>query len=83
MTRKIDARFVSALLVGLLAFLYFVECVCRNTFRKKTIVVVHDRYYLYYPAPHSFPSVSRPLSDGHQLCYLPSDGCDNNHSITN
>ena len=76
MTRKIDARLVSALLVGLLAFF-------TGAHHKKAAVAVHARYYLYDPPHHSFPSVSRPLSDGHELCYLPSEGCDNNHSITN
>jgi hypothetical protein len=84
MPRKIDARLVRALLVGLLALSCTSWSALAGTHcRKKTIVVVHNRYFSYYPAQHSFPSASHSLSDGHELCYLPSDGCDNNHSITN
>lgn len=82
MIRKIDARLVSALLVGLLAF-FTSWSAFAGANHKKAAVVVHARYYLYEPPHHSLPSVSRPLSDGHVLCYLPSEGCDNNHSITN
>ena len=81
MTRKIDARLVSALLVGLLAF--FTSWSAFAGANHKKAPVVHARYYLYEPPHHSLPSVSRPLSDGHEVCYLPSEGCDNNHSITN
>ena len=81
MTRKIDVRFVSALLVGLLAF-FTSWSAFAGANHKKAAAVVHARYYLYDPPHHSLPSV-RPLSDGHELCYLPSEGCDNNHSITN
>lgn len=82
MTRKIDARLVSALLVGLLAF-FTSGSAFAGANHKKAAVVAHARYYLYEPPPLSFPSVSRALSDGHEVCYLPSDGCDNNHSIAN
>jgi hypothetical protein len=82
MTRKIDARLVSALLVGLLAF-FTSWSAFAGANHKKAAAAVHARYYLYEPPSHSFPSVSRLLSDGHEVCYLPSDGCDNNHSIAN
>jgi len=82
MTRKIDVRFVSALLVGLLAF-FTSWSAFAGANHKKAAAVVHARYYLYDPPHHSLPSVFRRLSDGHELCYLPSEGCDNNHSITN
>lgn len=83
MIRKIDARLVSALLVGLLAFFTSWSGAFAGANHKKAAAVVHARYYLYDRPHHSFSSVSRPLSDGHELCYLPSEGCDNNHSITN
>jgi hypothetical protein len=82
MTRKIDARLVSALLVGLLAFFTSWSALA-GADQKKAVVAAHARYYLYDPPHHSFPYVSRPLSDGHEVCYLPSEGCDNNHSIAN
>ena len=82
MTRKIDARLVSALFVGLLAFFTSWSALAGAHY-KKAAVAVHARYYLYDPPHRSLPSVSRPLSDVHELCYLPSEGCDNNHSITN
>ena len=82
MTRKIDARLVSALLVGLLAFFTSWSALA-GAHHKKAAVAVHARYYLYDPPHHSLPSVARPLSDGREVCYLPSEGCDNNHSITN
>jgi len=82
MTRKIDARLVSALLVGLLAF-FTSWSAFAGAHHKKAAVAAHARYYLYDPPHHSFSSDSRSLSDGHEFCYLPSEGCDNNHSIAN
>ncbi len=83
MPYAIDARLVSALLLGLLAL----SCTSWNALagthcHKKAAASVHTGYYSYYPAQHSLPSVSRPRDD-HELCYLPSEGCDNNHTITN
>jgi hypothetical protein len=83
MTCKTGARIVSALLVGLLAFSCTSWGALAGTHnRKKAVVADHGRYYLYSPAAVSVPS-SHPLRDGHEVCWLPSDGCDNNHSITN
>jgi hypothetical protein len=78
--RKIDARLVNTVLVGLVVFLTSWSALA-GTPHKKT-GVAHVRYYLYEPPQHSLPSVARPRDD-HQLCYLPSEGCDNNHTITN
>jgi hypothetical protein len=84
MPHTIDARLVSAFLLGLLALSCTSWSALAGTHcRKKPVVSIHSRYYSYYPTYHSFNSVSRPLSDDHKLCYLPSEGCDNNHSITN
>jgi hypothetical protein len=84
MTRKIGARLVSGLLVTLVAF----SCTSWSALAgtngpKKAAVTAHPSYYLYSPADHSAPSAPRAFSGGHELCWLPSDGCDNNHSITN
>jgi hypothetical protein len=84
MTRSIGARTISALLAGLLAF----SCTSWSALagtpnRKKPVVADHARYYLYSPGTASVPSASNPLRGGHEVCWLPSDGCDNNHSITN
>ena len=52
----------------------------------------HDPFYPYEPYypfyysrynPYSLYSVYDHLSGGRQLCYLPTDPCDNNHRITN
>jgi hypothetical protein len=84
MTCKIGARIINALLVGLLAFSCTSLSALAGTHdRKKAVVVDHARYYLYSPAAASLPSPAHPLRDGHEVCWLPSDGCNNNHSITN
>ena len=84
MTCKIGMHATSALLVGLLAF----SCTSWNALagthsRKKPAVAAHAHYYLYHPAANSVPSGSHAVSDDHRLCWLPSEGCDNNHTITN
>ena len=79
---KIDVPFVSALLAGLLAL----SCTSWNAVagaHQKKAGAAHARYYLYDPPQHALPSVSRARDDGRKLCYLPSEGCDNDHSITN
>jgi hypothetical protein len=84
MTCKIGARIISALLVGLLAFSCTSWSALAGTHnRKKAVVADQTRYYLYAPGTASLPSASHPLRGGHEVCWLPSDGCDNNHSITN
>ena len=84
MTCKIGARTISALLAGLLAFSCTSWSALAGTHNhKKAVVADHGRYYLYAPAAASVPSASHPLTGGHEVCWLPSDGCDNNHSITN
>ena len=77
---KIAPRLVSALLVGLLAF--FTPWSALAGAHPKKAGVIHTRYYLYEPPQHSRPSVARPHDD-HEMCWLPSEGCDNNHTITN
>ena len=78
--RKIEARLVTTVLVGVLAFLTPWSALAGAP-QKKTSVA-HVRYYLYQPPQHSLPSVVRPHDD-REMCYLPSEGCDNNHTITN
>jgi ABC-type nickel/cobalt efflux system permease component RcnA len=78
--RKIDPRLISAVLVGFLAFLTSWSALA-GTHHKKA-GVAQARYYLYDPPHHSLPPAARPHDD-HELCYLPSEGCDNNHTITN
>jgi hypothetical protein len=46
----------------------------------------YEPYYPFYYSrwnPYSLYSVYDHLSGGRQLCYLPTDPCDNNHRITN
>lgn len=46
----------------------------------------YDPYYPYYYSPfnpYSAYSVYDHLSGGRQLCYLPTDPCDNNHRVGN
>jgi hypothetical protein len=84
MTCKIGARITSALLAGLLAFSCTSWSALAGTHtRKKAVVADHARYYLYSPPAASLPSTSHAVRGGHEVCWLPSDGCDNNHSITN
>ena len=79
MRYAIDARLLRALLLGLLALSCSSWNVLAGTHcHKKAVASVHTRYYLYDPTPHSVRT-----RDDHELCYLPSEGCDNNHTITN
>jgi hypothetical protein len=78
--RKIDARLAIAVLVGLVAFSTSWSALAAEPHKKAG--AAHVRYYLYEPPHHSLPSVARPRGD-HEFCYLPSEGCDNNHTITN
>ncbi len=56
---------------------------------RKNVVVVHpqfDPYAPYYYSrwdPYSIYSIYDHLSGGRQLCYLPTDPCDNNHRMQN
>jgi hypothetical protein len=56
---------------------------------QRHVVVTHHRsspcapYYYSHWNPYSLYSIYDHLSDGRQLCYLPSEGCDNNHRVTN
>jgi hypothetical protein len=60
-----------------------------GTGSRKTVVVVPARWPLYAPYyysrwnPYSLYSVYDHLSGGRQLCYLPSEPCDNNHRMQN
>ena len=84
MTCKTGARIVNALLAGLVAFSCSSWSALAGTHGlKKAAVTAHGPYYLYYPEHNSLPSDPHPVRDGHEVCWLPSDGCDNNHSITN
>jgi len=83
MPYAMNGRLVSGVLMALLTL----SCTSWNVlagthFHKKAVASVHPRYYSYYPPRHPLPSVSRSRGD-HELCYLPSEGCDNNHTITN
>jgi hypothetical protein len=83
MPYTITARVISVLLVGLLAFSCTTWSALAGTHcRKKSVVVAHTHVYLYHSEHYSlYPA--RPARDEHEMCWLPSDGCDNNHSITN
>ncbi|PWT85118.1 MAG: hypothetical protein C5B58_03575 [Acidobacteria bacterium] len=84
MTCNIGTRVISAFLAGLLTFSCTSWSALAGTHNgKKAIAADHVRYYLYSPAAASLPSAPHPLRDGHEMCWLPSDGCDNNRSITN
>jgi hypothetical protein len=60
-----------------------------NTIHRKHIVVVNPPfdpstpYYYSRWNPYSLYSVYDHLSGGRQLCYLPTDRCDNNHRMQN
>jgi hypothetical protein len=43
---------------------------------------VHGRAPAFAPAIHGYESELLPRSD-HQNCYLPSQACDNEHTVTN
>jgi hypothetical protein len=84
MTCKNGPRIANALLVGLLAF----SCsswsaLAETQGRKKAPVATHGHYYLYYSGQNSLPLAPRPVGDDRRFCYLPSEGCDNNHTVTN
>jgi hypothetical protein len=78
--RKIDARLVTAVLVGLVAVSTSWSALAGAHHKKAG--VAHARYYLYEPPQHALPSVSRQRDD-REFCNLPSEGCDNNHTMTN
>jgi hypothetical protein len=56
---------------------------------RRDVIVVHPRpspYAPYYYSrwnPYSAYSVYDHLSGGRQLCYLPSEPCDNTHRVQN
>jgi len=60
-----------------------------GTVHRKRVVVVQRRfdpsapYYYSRWNPYSLYSVYDHLSGGRQLCYLPTDPCDNNHRMQN
>jgi len=78
--RKIDVRLSTAVLVGLVAVLTSWSALAGELHKKAG--ATHARYYLYEPPHHSLPPVVRPRED-REFCYLPSEGCDNNHTMTN
>lgn len=89
MLPKLKAILVTALVSAALAASPGASDALAGGIDQRHVIVTHHRpspcapYYYSRWNPYSIYSIYDHLSGGRQLCYLPSECCDNNHRVTN
>ena len=89
MLSKIRAILTTGLVSASLAVAPSVGVPLAGEIKPRHVIVAHPRsspctpYYYSRWNPYSLYSIYDHLSGGRQLCYLPSECCDDNHSVHN
>lgn len=89
MLSKIKSPIAAAVLIALLTVALGGGVAAAGPSNRKTVTVVHPRpspyapYYYSRWSPYSLYSIYDHLSGGRELCYLPTEPCDNNHRVQN
>ncbi len=89
MLSKFGPLTVAGVAIAALAVVFGAGNALAGSHHRKHVVVVHPRpspYAPYYYSrwnPYSLYSIYDHLSGGRQLCYLPTEPCDNGHTLQN
>jgi hypothetical protein len=91
MLSKIKSPITAGVLMALLAVALSAQPATAGPSNRKTVIIVHSHPppspyapYYYSPwSPYSLYSIYDHLSGGRELCFLPTEPCDNNHRVQN